>query len=274
MIKICEYCHNEFKTRDKRQKYCNRKCYQNNKISKQNIKIKVSCLNCGREFEKYPSQILKRNFCSKQCSLGYNSVTCKCDNCGKNIKIANNQYILSKHHYCSNECRYIGFSKYYSGENNTNYSSDNYSILNCMYCNKEYKVLSCTVGRRKNNFCSKDCKNKWQSENIRGINHPNYNPNKTEQERLIRRSYTDYWDWRKAVYERDNYTCQCCGDNKGHNLVAHHCFNYAEYEDLRTDINNGITLCDNCHKEFHKQYGNKQNTKQQLIEYINNKKTS
>lgn len=61
-------------------------------------------------------------------------------------------------------------------------------------------------------------------------------------------------EWRKAVYERDNYTCQCCG-KRGYKLNAHHIFNFAKYIDLRFDINNGITFCKDCHKLFHHEYG-------------------
>ncbi len=56
-------------------------------------------------------------------------------------------------------------------------------------------------------------------------------------------------EWRKAVFERDNYTCVECGDNTGGNLNADHIKPWAYYPDLRTDINNGRTLCVPCHKE-------------------------
>ena len=44
-------------------------------------------------------------------------------------------------------------------------------------------------------------------------------------------------------------------------------------EKLRTDVNNGITLCKTCHKEFHDIYGYTNNTKEQLDMYINSKRT-
>ena len=59
--------------------------------------------------------------------------------------------------------------------------------------------------------------------------------------------------WRRAVYERDNYTCQECGDrtSKGNKVIlnAHHIKPFMEYPELRFDVSNGITLCEECHKK-------------------------
>ena len=74
--------------------------------------------------------------------------------------------------------------------------------------------------------------------------------------------------WREAVFARDNFTCQCCGDNKGKNLNAHHIRNFLNYEDLRTTISNGITLCKLCHIRFHKIYGLTHTNEQQLEEFL------
>jgi 5-methylcytosine-specific restriction endonuclease McrA len=58
----------------------------------------------------------------------------------------------------------------------------------------------------------------------------------------------EYQRWRKAVMSRDNYTCQFCGDNKGGNLEADHIKPRFLYPELTFDINNGRTLCKDCHK--------------------------
>ena len=57
--------------------------------------------------------------------------------------------------------------------------------------------------------------------------------------------------WRKAVFERDSYKCQKCGKIGG-KLNAHHIKPFSLYPDLRFDIDNGITLCKECHIELHK----------------------
>jgi 5-methylcytosine-specific restriction endonuclease McrA len=76
----------------------------------------------------------------------------------------------------------------------------------------------------------------------------------TENKRL--RGSKQYFDWRKAIYERDNYTCQDCkargGKGNPVELHPHHIKPFATYPDHRFDIANGVTLCANCHQKRHK----------------------
>ena len=80
----------------------------------------------------------------------------------------------------------------------------------------------------------------------------------TEKSALIRCS-ADYGHWRTAVFTRDGYTCQKCGQLGG-KLEGHHLWNFAECEDLRFIVENGVTLCHKCHKKFHSAFGVKGNT--------------
>jgi DNA-directed RNA polymerase subunit RPC12/RpoP len=65
------------------------------------------------------------------------------------------------------------------------------------------------------------------------------------------RNTPEYIKWRNAVFERDGYICQVCG-KKGGNLNAHHIKSFAKNKKLRTVLSNGITLCEDCHKNLHK----------------------
>ena len=83
---------------------------------------------------------------------------------------------------------------------------------------------------------------------------------------LIRRRIK-YKLWRKSVFVRDDWTCQKTGI-KGGKLVAHHIKNFSDYPELRFAIDNGITLSEKTHREFHKKYGKKNNTQKQLNNFL------
>lgn len=65
------------------------------------------------------------------------------------------------------------------------------------------------------------------------------------------RNSKEYVNWRMSVFERDEFTCKICGQVGG-NLQAHHIIRWADSIKLRFEIDNGITLCRNCHKEIHR----------------------
>lgn len=54
--------------------------------------------------------------------------------------------------------------------------------------------------------------------------------------------------WRKAVFARDNYTCQQCRV-RGGKIQAHHIKSYTAFPELRWKLDNGETLCEKCHKK-------------------------
>lgn len=58
----------------------------------------------------------------------------------------------------------------------------------------------------------------------------------------------EYKEWRANVFKRDDYTCKHCG-KKGCYITAHHIKSWAKYPDLRFNTDNGLTLCEECHKK-------------------------
>lgn len=109
-------------------------------------------------------------------------------------------------------------------------------------------------------------------ENNHGENHPSWNPNKTAEERLEDRKYEEYSKWRQEVFKRDYWTCQKCGYKKGKIITAHHKDGYDWCKERRLDVDNGITLCKDCHalseNSFHRTYGFGKNTEQQFNEWL------
>jgi hypothetical protein len=101
----------------------------------------------------------------------------------------------------------------------------------------------------------------------RGKNHHNWKGGVSNEYEKIRHSI-ELKLWRDAVFARDNWTCQKYFV-RGVKLHAHHIKNFSEHKELRSAINNGITLSDRAHKEFHKKYGKKNNNEEQIKEFLN-----
>lgn len=80
-----------------------------------------------------------------------------------------------------------------------------------------------------------------------GPSHHNWKGGATSINEKIRKS-VEYKLWRKAVFERDGYVCIWGGKEHGHNLHADHIKPFAFYPELRFAIDNGRTLCVECHK--------------------------
>src|SRR5574343_66234 len=85
-----------------------------------------------------------------------------------------------------------------------------------------------------------------------GAQHYNWKGGKDLENRRLKAS-PEYRCWRDAVYKRDRYSCQTCGLHcNSKNIVAHHIYGWADFPNLRFDINNGLTLCRSCHAKIHK----------------------
>lgn len=89
--------------------------------------------------------------------------------------------------------------------------------------------------------------NKCQRKYNRGAAHYNWQGGKTAEHAKLRNSL-EYKQWRTAVFERDDYTCQECGQ-RGGDLHVDHIKPFAIHPELRLDVANGRTLCVPCHKK-------------------------
>jgi predicted restriction endonuclease len=73
----------------------------------------------------------------------------------------------------------------------------------------------------------------------------NWQGGKCKENNGLRRTLR-YKQWRSDVFQRDNWTCQTCGV-RGGILEAHHIKSFSKYPELRFELNNGLTLCRDCH---------------------------
>lgn len=73
----------------------------------------------------------------------------------------------------------------------------------------------------------------------------------TPENKRIRNS-VEYKLWREAVFERDNWTCIWCGVRSAKGvkvtLNADHIKPFAYFPELRFALDNGRTLCADCHR--------------------------
>lgn len=134
----------------------------------------------------------------------------------------------------------------------------------------------CDCGTMKNVSCSNVINGKTKScgclrleivSQPLGEKHHNWNPNKTREEKeLERKNHTKHVHWAKAIKKIHNYVCFICKKNS-RRLESHHLNCWSDFPEQRYDLNNGVCLCVDCHKFFHKIYGLKP-TKEMFEEYI------
>jgi HNH endonuclease len=122
----------------------------------------------------------------------------------------------------------------------------------CDFCGKDVTVTPSRVkwSKIRGNgkiFCDKDCQRFGNS----GENSHFWIDDRSKIKSPRAARTMEYKEWRKAVFERDSYTCQKCGTVGGY-LHAHHIKEWQYYPELRYDVDNGQTLCRRpCHKEVH-----------------------
>jgi hypothetical protein len=99
-----------------------------------------------------------------------------------------------------------------------------------------------------------------------GKDHPRWDESKTDAERKRSRG-AKMAIWSAKVLIRDNF--QCCKCFSKGQMHAHHIVGYVSCAERRTDMANGVTLCRNCHFQFHKEYGYSGFSRSDFFEFIN-----
>lgn len=117
--------------------------------------------------------------------------------------------------------------------------------LICKYCKKGF-IVDSAYFKRTRKYCSYICRSRANAKY--GKEHPNWKDGTYKTKRLKVMNTFQYKEWRKAVFERDNYTCQKCFE-RGGKLNADHIKPYTKYPNLVFNVNNGRALCVSCHRE-------------------------
>jgi hypothetical protein len=178
----------------------------------------------------------------------------ECPVCHKGRWMYVKSYFISGHTIC-HSCKvgqrrkYLKIGKRYGGLVVIGHTKiRGYSICLCD-CGKTKKVSNFNLTANITNSCGclrasnfKDC------PVLRGENHPNWKGGISGDRGRVM-STKIYKTWRQTIYEKDKFTCQKCGQ-VGYELNVHHIESYAEYENKRCEIGNGITFCKKCHLKF------------------------
>lgn len=238
-----------------------------------NVKIKVKCDVCGNEkIIKYQSYVNgTKHFTEKYCC---------CTKCAWKVK--NRVTNMKKYGYDSHNKTNESKEKYRQTCLNK-YGVDNYSKTEEF--KDKYENAMINKYGVKNGFQSEEIKQKSVQTMINkyGVE---YNTQRQEikEKFLLGENNVFYIDGRYETYDnnewnneiskrirtkvfiRDNRTCDCCGSYND-NINAHHLYSRNTHKDLIYDLDNIITLCYNCHTDFHKKYGYGDNTKEQYYEF-------
>ena len=180
------------------------------------------CKHCGIKFERKHNPNRNYSFCSKKCS-GLNTNT-------DGLKKGHGWNKGIKTGIVSSSC----FSK-----GNIPYNKNKRTAHFCKNCGSKIKDVY-----NQNKYCSDECFKVGTSKE----NHYNWLGGITAETRRIR-NHSEYLKWAKDIKKRDEYQCQICGEVGGA-LNSHHIKPFSKYPELRFDINNGITLCKECHSKW------------------------
>lgn len=231
-VKNCAVCGTSFQAKRKGRLYCSRKCYQNK--------------NSWRYLDPEPKDL--HPLLQTRGNKRRRGEVRKCGYCEKEIYVLPTYVKKRRISFCSQK-HMIAHKK-------------EHAIQICVLC----KVCSSPILTKPSNqkwrprvTCSKECLKKHRREKAE---QRRQTYTKHQVDRLARYS-PETEIWRKAVFERDDYTCQMCGV-RGSYLEADHIKPWAYYPELRFELTNGRTLCKGCHnttkiswRKMKEIYGNK-----------------
>lgn len=177
---------------------------------------------------------------------GHISIRLKNDQC-KKCEMCPNEFYVSPSgtkRFCSVTCRAIWTKENKKGEKSHNWKGGiSKTNKECEFCEVSFIANMTDVRKGWGKYCSRSCRAKSKTKE----NSAHWLGGITPENKAIRNS-TKYAEWRKSVFERDNFTCQQCFQHGG-DLEADHIKRFADYLELRFELSNGRTLCRKCHRK-------------------------
>ena len=226
-----------------------------------------SCIRCGDPYLAPNSK--QRDYCSRERALGSEEVRLKMSKTRKGRTFSESHKMnLSK----SLKKSHIGRKHPMLGKENKwgRHTRKTKQKLSELLSGENHPMF----GKRGKETAMFGRRNKWgnhteqtklkMSLSKRGNRHPNWKGGIAPFNVDVRNLF-EYKIWRECVFKRDHYTCKRCYDSSGGNLVAHHIIklsNVLTYYNIKTLdeardclflwlVQNGITLCEDCHKVIH-----------------------
>lgn len=183
----------------------------------------------------------------------------KCVECGKEFAYRSKGANRHTRKYCSRQCNGAALSKNQAWKDKLSSAKIGRSPWNKgvhMWEGKEHPrgTLGMKFFNRKpitektRRKQSKAQKGKKLPPERTGKNHHWWRGGKTKQT-IKDRASIEYREWRISVFIRDGRKCVRCGSRE--KIHAHHVKPFADRQDLRFDVSNGITLCSECHGKEH-----------------------
>lgn len=186
-------------------------------------KLQRICENCGCTFNRYPSQCDDKHnagkFCTKKCA---------------------DLFKVGKPNGRKGEPGHIAWNK------GIKIDRSKYPNMGHLIKHTEESKQKCGIANIGKVAWNRGLTKENSDRVYSGERHHNWKGGISTKRSLLRQRRT-YIIWREAVFARDDWTCQECG-TRGCSLEADHIKPWSLYPELRYSIDNGRTLCVNCHR--------------------------